>query len=416
MDRFDLKSAYGRFPKLKEVGAKLDAKRAELKRIFDEAGDELDATRVTGLSDGQDLVEVIRALNKEIDELKDEHDRLVEVARAEYESRRTVTAEPEPTARGIGAMFVASEAFRGYRPGQGIGPVATLNASIRDVLYGGGVHAALFETTAGWGPESTRIGRVAEMPVQPVRVVDVVPTFPTSQAAIKYMEETVRTNAAAETAEGAAYPEAALALTERTVDVRKIAVWLPVTDEQLEDVDQAEAYVEGRLRLFLAERLDGQILAGNGTAPNLRGTANVTGINSITQGTDPLEDAIYKAMTKIRDTGFAEPGVVFLRPADYETIRLRKTTDGVYINGSPSDVGPTRLWGVPLVQTTRMPGAVKAIVGDYANHSGLFERRGVDVQISNSHGTFFVEGKVAVRADVRVALVHFRPAAFSRVV
>jgi hypothetical protein len=44
----------------------------------------------------------------------------------------------------------------------------------------------------------------------------------------------------------------------------------------------------------------------------------------------------------------------------------------------------------------------------------LFERRGVDVQVGYS-GTQFLEGKRTVRADVRMALVFFRPAAFCKV-
>jgi hypothetical protein len=32
------------------------------------------------------------------------------------------------------------------------------------------------------------------------------------------------------------------------------------------------------------------------------------------------------------------------------------------------------------------------------------------VQISNSHSTYFIEGKQATRADMRVALIVYRPA------
>jgi hypothetical protein len=34
------------------------------------------------------------------------------------------------------------------------------------------------------------------------------------------------------------------------------------------------------------------------------------------------------------------------------------------------------------------------------------------VQISNNHSTYFIEGKQAARADMRVALIVYRPAAY----
>ncbi|MEX0843404.1 MAG: hypothetical protein WD120_03565 [Gemmatimonadota bacterium] len=42
-------------------------------------------------------------------------------------------------------------------------------------------------------------------------------------------------------------------------------------------------------------------------------------------------------------------------------------------------------------------------------------RRGIEVQISNSHSDYFVKGKQAIRADMRVALVIYRASAFSEV-
>ena len=37
-----------------------------------------------------------------------------------------------------------------------------------------------------------------------------------------------------------------------TDPVRKVATWLPVSEEMLADVDQIEAYINSRLALFVA--------------------------------------------------------------------------------------------------------------------------------------------------------------------
>jgi len=67
-----------------------------------------------------------------------------------------------------------------------------------------------------------------------------------------------------------------------------------------------------------------------------------------------------------------------------------------------------------VVETTAAPSS-KALTGDYANFAELAVRRGIDVQVSNSHGDYFVRGQLAVRADIRVALLHYRPLAFAEV-
>ena len=154
----------------------------------------------------------------------------------------------------------------------------------------------------------TRTGRIAEYAYRPVQILDLIPQTTTGQAAVQYMEETTSMNAAAEVAEGGTYAESALALTEMTSNVRKIATFLPVTDEQLEDEPQARGLINNRLPLFVRLRLDGQVVNGNGTAPNLRGFLNVVGIQTQAKATDTAPDAVYKALTKIRVTGRATPG------------------------------------------------------------------------------------------------------------
>lgn len=398
------------FPALKEAKGKLNAKRDALAKVFSEAGPDIDLDKVKCIpGDRTEKLGLIQLANAEIAELGKEVQDLLDVAKAaedakaHAERREAGTDDVEPTkaAKSFGKLLVASEAVKAWKGGQG--PTSQIDVGLK----------TLFETTAGWDPFDARSDRVELLATRPApHVVNFIPQTTTGQSTVKYMEETTFTNAAAEAAEGTAYGEATLVLTEKSSEVRKVAVFLPVTDEQFEDEPRAESYVNNRLPFMLRQRLDSQALVGNGTAPNLRGTENVVGIQSQALGTDSIPDATYKAMRLIRDDGFAEPSVVFIRPSKWETVRLLKTADGQYVWGHPALPGPETIWGVPVVQTTA-PTATKAVIGDYRNFSELAARRGIEVQVSNSHGSFFIEGKLAIRADVRVALVHYRPKAFA---
>ncbi len=404
------------FPALKEAQEKLNAKRDGLAAIFAEAGPEYDMSKVKSLSgDSHAKVAQIGELNTEIDECKSKVDELLVVARAaavaaehkgsaatetgsEQDDRpRTKSGRPKSFAE----MIVSSDAIKGYKGG-GAGPVSNLDVDLK----------SLFQTSAGWDPEDLRTGRVEMFPTRPApHVIDVFPQTTTSMSTVKYMEETTFANNAAEVLEGGQYPEAVLQLTERSSEVRKIPIFLPVTDEQFEDEPRARSYVENRLPFMLRQRVDSQLLVGNGTSPNLRGLENVSGIQSQALGTDPIPDALYKCMRAIREDGFAEPSHVFLRPSKWEQVQLARTADGIYIWGHPSMPGPRTIWGVPVVETTAGT-STKASIGDFTNFAEVSVRRGIDVQVSNSHGTYFIEGRLAIRADVRLAVIFYRPKAF----
>lgn len=270
---------------------------------------------------------------------------------------------------------------------------------------------ALMTTAAGFAPESVRLPGFVEAATRPLQLIDIIPMAETGQAAIKYMEETTRAHAAAEKAEGAAFAESEFAFTERTSNVVKITDSLPVTDEQFEDVPLMTGYVNGRLTFGLRQRADRQVYIGDGNSPNLRGIINVSGVQTHAKGADPVPDAFYKAMTKIRVTGRAIPTHHVMHPEDWQNVRLLRTSDGVYIWGSPSEAGPERLWGLPVVQNDAR-SAGNGLTGSFqpAWISG-FERKGVDIQVGYVGGQFG-EGKRTVRGDMRMALVLFRPAAF----
>ncbi|MFE0101162.1 phage major capsid protein [Streptomyces sp. NPDC059009] len=411
-------SRVAEFPALKQAQEKLDAKRKALADVLNEAGPDYDMSKVKSIDgDTHAKVAEIGKMNAEIDDCKKQVDEYLVVARAAAQAQRDEKAtesgdgaeskSPErKDSRGrfdLGESFVKSQAFKGYNVGAQSGPSASLDVNLK----------TLFQTTAGWDSEDVRTGRLEYMPTRPApHVTTFIPQTTTGMSAVVYMEETIYTNAAAEIAEAGTYPEATLALTERSSPVRKVAVFLPVTDEQFEDEPRAQGYVNNRLPFMIQQRMDSQVLKGDGIAPNLLGIENVSGIQTQAIGADNTPDAIYKAARKIRDDGFAEPSAIFIAPSKWETVRLLKTADGVYIWGHPSMPGPYTCWGIPVVETTAVT-STKAVLGDLQNFTELSMRRGLDVQVSNSHSTFFAEGKLALRADVRAAFLVYRPKAMA---
>ena len=310
---------------------------------------------------------------------------------------------PAVERRSLGELFVQSPAFREFRSRPGL-----LGA------YPDFDLKTLFQTSAGFAPESTRTGKVVPYAVERIGVVDLIPQTETGQAAVVYMEETTHTNNAAETAEAGTYPESAFALTQRTSTVRKIAASLPVTDEQFEDEPRARDFVNNRLMYQLRARLDQQILTGDGIAPNLTGVLNVSGINSQAKSTDPTPDAIYKGIVLVRTLGFTEPTGIVMHPSDWQDVRLLRTADGIYIWGSPSERGPATIWGLPVVATT-FETQNTAVLGDWAQFAELSVRRGIEFDVTNAHDTFFIQGKQMIRASFRAALIYYRAKAFCKI-
>jgi hypothetical protein len=269
----------------------------------------------------------------------------------------------------------------------------------------------LMQRSAGWDPETPDNRGLVYDAQRPVLLGDLLPVRQVSNDTLTYMEETTFTNNAAEATEGNTYGEAALALTRRSVPVEKVGVWLPITDEQLEDVVGIQGYLDNRLPFMVRQRIDYQLIQGSGVTPYLTGVLNKTSIQTVAKGGDVTPDAIYKAMTKVRVTGRATPGAVVMHPNDWQDIRLLRTADGIYIWGSPSDSGPERIWGQQVIQADQCTEGT-AVVGDWAMYAELCYKRGIEVKVTDSHSTYFIEGKQAIRADVRCAVAWYRAEAF----
>ena len=284
----------------------------------------------------------------------------------------------------------------------------------------------LFKTSAGWAPFVQREGTLILSAQRPIQVLDIIPTMPTSQSAIKYMEETTFANAAVEVAEGGAAPEAQLALTERTVNVQKLAVSLPVTEEQVDDVDEVEMYLNQRIPFMLRQRADHQVLLGDGAAPNLQGILDHATVqeqvftkeagNGIRPITKPL-NAFMKAKTKVALVGRAMPSAAIMHHSMWESLALQETASAGFYMGSPAGDFQMRIWGLPVVLADTLSVAASGdagIVGDFTNFCSLRVRKDFELDFGWSADDF-LKGQMRIRGCARLAMITYRPPAFCKV-
>jgi len=407
----------------KELVEKLNAKRAELAEIFAKAATKVDGQDRYNLTPAQ--LDDVKARNAEIDDLakqiedaKFADDVFQKNAQALRESNRPASQLPlggaknaegraheQREVKSLGQLFVEAQEYKNRRGIKGL-EVKLNDFDFLEVK-------TLMETGAGFAPQAVRTGRVVEYANRRPVVADLIPQTPTTQSAVVYMEETTFTNNAATRAEGGQAGESALAYTERSKAVREIATFLPVTEIQLEDVAQAQSLIDNRLMTMLSLTEETQLLTGDDNAPNLGGFLTIV-TQAQALGADPVPDAIYKGMTKVRATGFAEPSAIVIHPNDWQAIRLLRTTDGIYIWGNPSEAGPERIWGLPAVITTAETENT-ALLGDFQLYSEIFRRRGANIKVSDSHSDYFIKGKLAIRADERLALAIYRATAFCKI-
>ena len=390
--------------------------REELKSIFEGADENGKYTA--------DQKESIAKANADLAGLVD--DLKIEESRVKNEKALEVENEPVnsipnsmPEQKGpqtIGEQFANTEAYKAYveKGVKGVDSQAEFKTTLN---------------TTGYPPESLRAPGILETALRnPDSVIGLFDQIQTNQNAYVYLEETTFTNNAGSVAEAAdisSANEGALAFTERTESIRKMATFLPVTDELLADVAGIQGYVNSRLSTMMKLNLDNQLINGNGSAPNLTGVLNKSGINTFAYGSYSGElrklGQIYQAITEIRKDAFVEPDSIVMHPSDWYDIVTSVSsveTSGsrnplfVVAGGFGADVAP-KIWGLNVVPSTVIAEGTM-LVGKFGGGDAaqVILREGVDLAVSDSHSDFFAKNQLAIRLTMRLGFAIYRPTAF----
>jgi HK97 family phage major capsid protein len=396
--------------KFKKLREQLHQKQKELKGIFNEH-----------TSDGQidmpsDVIADVRARNDELTELGkkcDDARDLEEIRERNKKALNSVNHLSPPkinTKQGrgqgltLGDAVVTADGYKNWQEGRKLYVNLGMEIDAK----------ATFRRDDGFAPEVTRTGKVELTPTRRPMVADLISSATTTQSAVRYMEEVLFDNQVGFVAEGGTLNESGVRFDERTIPIEKVGHWIPMTNEQLADVPQARTLINSRLVLMIELAEEAALLRGNGTTPNITGFLNKTGVLVQVQGSDPMVDSIFKGMTQVRHTGFAEPSGIIFHPNDWQNIRLLRTTEGIYIWGNPSEPGPERVWGKQAVITPVMTEGI-ALLGDFAVHASIVRKKGIVVQTSDSHASMFTSDQQAVKGTKRFALCIYRASAFCRV-
>lgn len=265
-----------------------------------------------------------------------------------------------------------------------------------------------FTTSAGFAPATVRDGSYVNKITRPITMLDFVRVVPAG-ISNAYMYESTFTNNTAESGENAALTESADAWTQATDTFVTIGTFIPITEEVLEDSAEVYDLIQNRLMFMLRQRLDGQVVVGDGTGSNLTGFYSASGVQTQARGADTSLEAIYKAIGLCNGaSSYGNANVIVMKTADWFTLSILKDTTGRFLLGDAGAEIPQVLFGLPVVLSDAMT-ADTGLVTD-TTWSSLRLKHDIRIKISDSHGDNFISNKLVMKAEMRVALRHTRGA------
>lgn len=335
------------------------------------------STKLTGEID--ELSQQYKALRDEIADLAQKH----------------VPGSPEEVQQSAGSEFVKSDAFKALAERR----VERARYEVKNTVV-----------TGTSMPFPTQVPGVTPGSFAPLTVRQQIPTIVVASNAVNSLRELANTNSAAETSEAAAKPESAVTFEPYNVNIETIAHWIKISNQLLADAPAVSAYIDTRLRDGLAQRVDRQLLLGNGTAPQISGLTDAGNFVAFTATAGAnLVESINKAKYNRWAVGEVVDTVI-VNPSDWAAMEVLRegAGSGTYLYGAPGTNAGTQPFGVNVVMSPFMPDG-NFLIGNLRTSSVIYQRQGAVVEMGYVNDDF-TKNLVTLRAEERLGLGVDRPA------
>jgi HK97 family phage major capsid protein len=245
----------------------------------------------------------------------------------------------------------------------------------------------------------------------PLTIRELFNAIPVTSNMVNSLREDAFVNSAAEVSQGSAKPQSEASFEQYNVPITTVAHWIKVSNQLLADAPAIVSYIDTRARDGLAQRIDAQLLNGNGNSPNLSGLTDTGNFTAYTATSDDLlVDAINRAKYDLWALGNM-PDTVIVNPADWGAMeRTREGSGtGMYLYGTPGTMASVNPFGLQVVLSNNMASG-KFLVGAIRSSTALYVRSGATVEMGYVNDDF-TKNLVTIRVEERLGLGVERPSA-----
>lgn len=323
--------------------------------------------------------------------------RKFEEAMTEIGQKMEAAQPGEPSSVSAGQEFVKSDKFQAIVSGR----AERVRMEVKNTVT----------AVAGTTTFTQQNQQIVPGQFNPLTIRQLFNAIPVSTNSVTGLRELSWVNSAAEVSQGASKNESDLTFQQYDTPIQTVAHWIKVSNQLLADAPAVAAYIDTRLRDGLAQRIDAQLLNGDGTSPNLSGLTDSGNFTAYTPTSDDtLTDAINRAKYLLWAKGYT-PDTVIVNPADWGAMeRLRETAgSGAYLYGMPGMAAGVNPFGVRVVLSANMASGYFWI-GNTSRVASLYVRQGSTVEIGYVNDDF-TKNLVTIRAEERLGLGNDVPAA-----
>lgn len=327
-----------------------------------------------------------------------------DLARELLEIRQKNEAVPaKAEAKSVGESFVADKAYTDFVSGAATSAraVITLDKDATKVGTDGPAATSLAPSLyAG----------VFGTPNVPQKIEPLIPHIAVTTDSVDYVTVADTINAAG-VAEAAKIPESTFAPTLAKANVVNVAHYTKITKQLADDAPALAAYINTKMLYGLQNKVESQIVNGNGTAPELKG---LLADGSFTNASDQLTGAknlfdLLLLLQGVAETAAYEPEALVLNPMTWAQLAMEKDSQDRYLLGGPGLAANKSVWGIPVVTSSAVP-AGKFIFGNFTQTVTIYDRQQVAVEMTGTNEDDFTHYLYTIRASRRLALAVEVPA------